>query len=108
MSGAGEVGRRQPAQRPTIAQDGAFLNKPITAMCQRVLDAGWRPQPVHTCCPTDWPVCGRPSRVDAQFAEENSPVTARPSPCSAPRGLAGRDDPSLDALHRRPAQQFLV
>jgi len=22
-----EVGRRQPAQRPTIAQDGAFLNK---------------------------------------------------------------------------------
>ena len=33
VSGAGEVGRRQPAQRPTIAQDGAFLNKPITAMC---------------------------------------------------------------------------
>src|ERR1700743_814914 len=25
---AGEVGRKQPAQRPTIAQDGAFLNYP--------------------------------------------------------------------------------
>jgi hypothetical protein len=26
-----EVGRRQPAQRPTIAQDGAFLNYPARA-----------------------------------------------------------------------------
>jgi hypothetical protein len=100
MSGAGEVGRRQPAQRPTIAQDGAFLNKPITGMCQRVLDAGWRPEPVHTCCPTDWPVCARPSRVDAPFDVDIFAGRANADPGRSPTGVAQRAKSRLCVICR--------
>jgi hypothetical protein len=100
MSGAGEVGRRQPAQRPTIAQDGAFLNKPITATCYRVLEAGWRPEPVHTCCPTDWPVCARPSRVDAPFAADIFAGRAIADPGHSSSGVAQRAESRLCVISR--------
>jgi len=60
---AGEKGRRQPAQRPTIAQDCAFLNYRARAH-RRSLVAGHRlGSPVRTRCPTDWPLRSRQSRV---------------------------------------------
>src|SRR4051794_20258421 len=58
----------QPAQRPTVPQDGIFLNHRM----QKSSGAGWRPLPVHTCCPTDWPVYRRPSRDNAVFSVEFS------------------------------------
>ena len=75
------VGRMQPAQRPTIPQDGIFLNHRM----QKSPGAGWRPQPVHTCCPTDWPVCLRPSRDSAVFGVDFS-INRR---ISAPECRAG-------------------
>jgi len=58
----------QPAQRPTVPQDGVFLNHCM----QKSPGAGWRPQPVHTCCPTDWPVEPFPSRDNTVFGVEFS------------------------------------
>src|ERR1700755_2727314 len=69
----------QPAQRPTVPQDAIFLNRRM----QKSPGAGWRPQPVHTCCPTDWPVCLRPSRDNAVFGVEFSVKNAI-STASAP------------------------
>src|ERR1700676_2386369 len=47
VSDAGEVGRRQPAQRPTIAQRAVFLNHVHTEI--KAL-AGVLVLPVHTFC----------------------------------------------------------
>jgi len=76
----------QPAQRPTVPQDGVFLNHRM----QKPSGAGWRPQTSHTCCPTDWRVEALPSRDNAVFGAGvfvNSRF-ARPAEHDAPATMA--------------------
>ena len=77
----------QPAQRPTIAQDGAFLNYRMREVTRRWLASS---TPVHTCCPTDWPVVARPSRDSAVFRVEFSVRTAVASGTSSVESGRGR------------------